>query len=249
MGCVVTGVDTRSVRRRARAAGALSASVADVERALRRAELVSLAASPRAKPGPAPAPGSRRPAGARDHRRRQRQVADMPGGASAGDCGASSGAIRWRATSAPDSPPRSLGCFGAATWILVPDLERRSPLAAVRRLVRAVGGRPVEMSAATHDRVVAFPEPRAAGAGRALFDATRHDALAAERLALAGPAFRLESPGWRRARGRSGARSWSRTARGGACPRAVTRALRGASKAAAFGDKLRPFMKRWEEKP
>jgi prephenate dehydrogenase len=239
MGCVVTGVDTRSVRRRARAAGALSASVADVERALGRAELVVLAASPRANLALL---------------RRLARVA--PPGLVITDVGSVKSPICREArrlgmrgfvgghpmagNERSGFAASQRGLFRRRTWILVPTSNAARPLAAVRRLVRAVGGRPVEMSAAAHDRVVAFLSHAPQVLAWALFAATRHDALAAERLALAGPAFdgiaRLAAsprPLWREILEQN--RHEVARALG-----AVTRALRGASKAAAFGDKLRP---------
>src|SRR5262249_5705015 len=59
-------------------------------------------------------------------------------------------------------------------------------LRVVRRLVPAVGARPVEMDAAEHDRMVAFLSHAPQVLAWALFDAARRDPLAARRISLAG---------------------------------------------------------------
>jgi len=248
-GYVVTGVDRPSVRRRARAAGALSASFADVERAVRRAEIVVLAASPRANLAVL---------------RRLARVA--PPGLVVTDVGSVKSPIcaearrlgmkRFVGGHPMAGNERSgfsasqRGLFRGRPWILVPTSGVRGTLGAVRRLVRSVGGKPVEMGAAEHDRAVAFLSHAPQVLAWALFDATRRDPIAARRLTLAGPAFegiaRLAAsprPLWREilAHNRHEVeRALS----------AVVRCLRGASKAAAFGDKLRlsPSI-RWEEEP
>lgn len=237
-GCVVTGVDRPSVRRRARAAGALSASVADVERAVGRAGVVVLAASPRtnlavlrrlarvAPPGLVVTDvGSVKSPICREARRLGMKGFvgghPMAGNERSGFSGSQRGLFRHR------------------PWILVPTSDAHGPLTAVRRLVRSVGGRPVEMGAAEHDRVVAFLSHAPQVLAWALFDATRRDPLAARRLSLAGPAFdgiaRLAAsprPLWREILAQN-RREVERALRG------VARGLHGASKAAAFGDKLR----------
>src|SRR5262249_47863631 len=59
-----------------------------------------------------------------------------------------------------------------------------------RALARAAGGRPVVMTAAEHDRVVAFLSHVPQVLAWALLGSARADPVAARRLGVAGPAFR-----------------------------------------------------------
>ena len=81
--------------------------------------------------------------------------------------------------------------FRGGAWILTPT-RRAAPeaLAAVLRLARAVGARPVVLDAATHDRIMAFLSHVPQLVAWALRDAAQSDGLAARHLALAGPGFR-----------------------------------------------------------
>ncbi len=82
------------------------------------------------------------------------------------------------------------GASSAGSWILCPG--RRAPrdaVAAVRRLARAVGARPVSMGPAEHDRTVAFLSHAPQLVAWALVDAARADPVARRRLAVAGPGF------------------------------------------------------------
>jgi len=84
----------------------------------------------------------------------------------------------------------SPGLFRGRSWILCPGGgASRSAIASVRRLVRAAGARPVRMSAAEHDRTVAFLSHVPQLVSWALLDAARADPVARRRLAAAGPGF------------------------------------------------------------
>jgi prephenate dehydrogenase len=81
--------------------------------------------------------------------------------------------------------------FQDRRWILTPDAGAApGALSRVRRMVRAAGARPVVMTPAEHDRVVAFLSHVPQVLAWALFDAARSDRVASRRLAVAGPAFR-----------------------------------------------------------
>jgi prephenate dehydrogenase len=79
--------------------------------------------------------------------------------------------------------------FEGATWWLVPAADPRA-VRVVRRLVRAVGGRPRSIGADEHDRVVAFLSHVPQLASWALFEASRADPVVRRHLAGAGPGFR-----------------------------------------------------------
>jgi prephenate dehydrogenase len=78
--------------------------------------------------------------------------------------------------------------FRGRPFMLVPGRDRKA-LLAVRRLVRDVGGRPVTLDAAEHDRLVARLSHVPQLVAWALLDAARADASTARRLGLAGPGF------------------------------------------------------------
>jgi prephenate dehydrogenase len=81
--------------------------------------------------------------------------------------------------------------FHGRRWILTPDADTvPASVRAVRALVRAVGARPVVMSAAEHDRTVAFLSHVPQVLAWALFGAAQKDRVAKARLDVAGPAFR-----------------------------------------------------------
>jgi prephenate dehydrogenase len=84
----------------------------------------------------------------------------------------------------------SAGLFRRRSWILCPGRRAsRDAVAAVRRLARAVGARPVSMGPAAHDRTVAFLSHAPQLVAWALVDAARADPVARRRLAVAGPGF------------------------------------------------------------
>jgi prephenate dehydrogenase len=79
--------------------------------------------------------------------------------------------------------------FQDAAWWVVPGPEPRANRL-VRRLVRAVGARPVTTSAPTHDRTMAFLSHLPQVVAWALRDAARRDAVARAYLRRAGPGYR-----------------------------------------------------------
>jgi len=84
----------------------------------------------------------------------------------------------------------SPGLFRGRAWILCPGgRASRGAVAAVGRLARAVGARPVRMSAAEHDRTVAFLSHAPQLLSWALVEAARADPVARRRLAIAGPGY------------------------------------------------------------
>ncbi|HEY2943420.1 MAG TPA: prephenate dehydrogenase/arogenate dehydrogenase family protein [Vicinamibacteria bacterium] len=84
----------------------------------------------------------------------------------------------------------SAGLFRGRSWILCPGRRAsRDAVAAVRRVARAVGARPVHMSPAEHDRTVAFLSHAPQLVSWALVEAARADPVARRRLAVAGPGF------------------------------------------------------------
>jgi prephenate dehydrogenase len=184
----VIGVDRSSVRRRALAAGAVAHGRAALEAAAAEAEVVVLAAPPRANlallrrlarlgpPGPVVTDvGSvKGPICAEALRLGLRRF--VGGHPVAGNEGSGFSAA-------------SAGLFRGRSWVLVPGPDRRA-LALVRSLVRAAGARPVVLSAAEHDRALAFLSHGPQVASWALFAAARRDPVARRALGLAGPGFR-----------------------------------------------------------
>jgi prephenate dehydrogenase len=185
----VLGVDKPGVRRRARAQGAVAQTMATPEAAARRADVVVLAAPPRANlallrrlagrasPGlvitdvgsvKGPICGLARRLGLRGF------VGGHPVAGTEG---------RGFAAASPD-------LFRGRAWALTPTPRGTRALSRVRALVRAVGGRPVTVSARDHDRALAFLSHLPQVVSFALLDAVRHDPVAARHLRLAGPGFR-----------------------------------------------------------
>jgi prephenate dehydrogenase len=79
--------------------------------------------------------------------------------------------------------------FARRPWILTPASGARRGLRAVRSLALAVGARPYALGAAEHDRVVAFLSHVPQLAAWALLEAARGDPVARRNLELAGPGF------------------------------------------------------------
>jgi prephenate dehydrogenase len=79
--------------------------------------------------------------------------------------------------------------FQGRPWILVTDGASPGAVSRVRALVRAVGARPVVMTAAEHDRTMAFLSHLPQVMAWALDEAVRGDRVAARHRAAAGPAF------------------------------------------------------------
>jgi len=187
-GYPVVGVDRPAVRRRARAARAVARTVARPEEAARSADVLVLAAPPsvnlrllrrvarRARSGLVVTDvGSVKAPIVREADRLG--LAFVGGHPMAGNEGSG-----FRASEA--------GVFRGRSWILCPGRRGAGrALAAVRRLARAAGARPVRMDAAEHDRVVAFLSHVPQLVSWALLDAARADPLAVRRLTVAGPGF------------------------------------------------------------
>ena len=187
-GYTVVGVDRPPVARRARAARAVARTARSAEQAAALGDVVVLAAPPAAnlrllrrvarsaRPGLVVTDvGSvKGPIG----READRLGLDFVGGHPM--------AGNERSGFASSSPD----LFRGRSWILCPG-RRASPraVASVRRLARAAGARPLRMSAAEHDRTVAFLSHAPQLVSWALLDAARADAVAGRRLSVAGPGF------------------------------------------------------------
>ena len=183
----VVGVDRPGVRRAARRAGAVSATAATVEAAA-GADLVVLAAPPAA------------------NRRLLGRLARVAGpDVVVTDVGSVKGPIVGEArrlglrcfvgghpmagTERQGFGASSADLFQGAAWWIVPAADPRATRE-VRRLVRAVGARPLVLTASAHDRVVAFLSHTPQVASWALLAAARADPLVRRHLAGAGPGFR-----------------------------------------------------------
>jgi len=182
----VIGVDRAAVRRRALASRAVAETRADPRAAAAVADVAVLAAPPRANRALL-----RRLAGfdrlvltdvgsvkapiVRDARRLG--LARFVGGHPiAGTTGVGF------AASSPD-------LFRGHAWVLVPGPDPRA-VRTVRGLVRAVGARPVALTAEEHDRVLSFLSHVPQVVAWALMEAAQRDVATARRLGLAGPGFR-----------------------------------------------------------
>ena len=186
----VVGHDRPAVLRAAVKAQAIARAASSLANALAEADVVVLAASPRTNRALLPKVARAAPAGAvitdvgsvkgpicADARRR-RLALFVGGHPMAGR--EASGFAASRAD-----------LFHDRRWILTPDASAApGALSAVRRIVRAAGARPVVMTPAEHDRVVAFLSHVPQVLAWALLDAARADRVASRRLAVAGPAFR-----------------------------------------------------------
>ena len=187
-GYAVIGVDRPEVARRARAARAVARTAASPEEAADLSDVLVLAAPPaanlrllrrvarRARPGLVITDvGSVKGPICREAERRG--LAFVGGHPMAGTERSGFGAS-------------SAGLFRGRSWILCPGRRAsRDAVAAVRRLARAAGARPVSMSPAEHDRTVAFLSHAPQLVAWALVDAARADPVARRRLAVAGPGF------------------------------------------------------------
>jgi prephenate dehydrogenase len=200
----VIGVDREAVLRRARATGALTASTTKVEEAALEADVVVLAAPPRANLALLRRLARSFPAGARARARRGRGasrahpplVTDV-GSVKAPICAAAARlGVRFVgghpvagnegsgfAASSPD-------LFRGRAWVLMRPSGAAGDRARVAALARAVGARPVSLRPDEHDRTLAFLSHAPQVLAWALFEATATDAVARRHLALAGPGFR-----------------------------------------------------------
>lgn len=184
----LVGVDGERQRRRARAAGAVAVTRARLESAAALADVVVLAAPPRAnlvllgrlaavdRPGLVITDvGSVKGPICREAQRLGlRQFVGghpMAGSERSGF-----------AASSPD-------LFRAHPWILTPVRRSGNALRVVRGFVQAVGGRPVVLAADEHDRMAAFLSHAPQVVSWAVAAAARADPVARQGVALAGPAF------------------------------------------------------------
>jgi prephenate dehydrogenase len=187
-GYTVVGVDRPAVARRARRTRAVTRTASSLERAVSGADVVVLAAPPRAN--------------LRLLRRTARAAPDVL----VTDVGSVKGPIVRLASSLrlrrfvgghPMAGSERSGLaasdpmlFRGRPWILTPARASPRDMAVLRRLIRAMGARPVVMTSAEHDRAVAFLSHVPQLVAWALRDAAHGDAVTARRLGLAGPGFR-----------------------------------------------------------
>jgi prephenate dehydrogenase len=188
-GVAVVGLDRPEVLARARRAGAIGVAARSLADALRQADLVVLAAPPRAnlrllrrlarfaRPGlvVTDLTSVKAPLG---REARRLGLADFVGGHPM--TGAERGGF---AASRAD-------LYAGRPYLLVPGAASRRALARVRALARAAGARPVvALDAREHDRVVAFLSHVPQLVAWALADAAGKDVVARGALRLQGPAF------------------------------------------------------------
>ena len=184
----VIGVDRPAVARRARAARAVARIAAGVEEAAALGDVLVLAASPAAN-----LRLLRRVARAARPGLVVTDVSSVKGPiVRAADrletlfVGGHPMAGNERSGFGASSP----GLFRGRAWILCPGgRASRGAVAAVGRLARAVGARPVRMSAAEHDRAVAFLSHAPQILSWALVEAARADPVARRWLGVAGPGY------------------------------------------------------------
>jgi prephenate dehydrogenase len=183
----VIGVDTLAVRRRALRQRAVAATAATVVAAARDADVVVLAAPPRANlvllraldaaavTALVTDVGSvKRPICAAAARTGLRFVGGHPmAGAETSGFGASRADL-----------------FAGQPWILTPEDATPGDLRRLRQVLRATGARFTAMSAAHHDRTVAFLSHVPQLVAWAMAAAAGGDPVAREHLAVAGPGFR-----------------------------------------------------------
>jgi prephenate dehydrogenase len=181
----VLGVDKPPILRRARAAGVIEEAFLGLEAAAREADIVVLAAPPEV------------------NIRLLHRLAAVGTAAIVTDVGSVKGPICREALRLglrrfvgghPMAGTEASG-FGASTaalfrgrpWVLMP--SSRAVSRRVRALVRAVGARPVVMTAAAHDRSVAFLSHAPQLASWAIRGALDGDRVARRYRNIAGPGF------------------------------------------------------------
>lgn len=189
LGAEVIGVDRLGVLRAARGQGAVASGGASFERVLARADLVVLAGPPRLNSTWL----------ARVARLRRDDLIVTDTGSVKGGIVAEAerlGLSRFVGGHPMAGSERSgfgasrLGLFVGRPWLLTPGPGTDpSALRRVRALVRAVGARPMGLSAAEHDRALAFLSHLPQLVAWALRDAARGDAVARRFFAAAGPGF------------------------------------------------------------
>lgn len=185
-GVRVIGVDRPAVCRAARRAGAIAA-VASLEAAAKQADVLILAASPRANlrllgklarlaTGPLVITDVSSVKGPIVREAARLKLRCFVGGhPMAGSEGSGFGAS-------------VAGLFRRRAWILTPAAEPRAARS-VRALVRRVGARPVQLGAGDHDRLVALLSHVPQIVSWALLETASADRVAKSRLHLAGPGF------------------------------------------------------------
>lgn len=188
-GYEVVGVDRAAVLRKARSARVIRRGFTELAAALSRADLLVLAAPPRAsvrllaqaaRRGPRTLVITDCTSVKREIVREARRLGlrrFVGGHPIAGNEG------RGLAASSVD-------LFRGRAWVLTPDGSAPAALRAVRALVRATGARPIAMSARSHDRAFAFLSHLPQVVAWALHGAATADSTARRHLALAGPGFR-----------------------------------------------------------
>jgi prephenate dehydrogenase len=186
----VIGHDRPRILRDALAAGAIAVAARSVPLAVAKADIVVLAASPRTNRRLLPQAARAARAGA--------TLTDV-GSVKRGICGDARRRGLTRFVGGHPMAGREASGFAASKpdlfngrrWILTPD-SGTTPAArrAVRALVRAAGARPVVMTPAEHDRVVAFLSHVPQVVAWALVGAAQQDRVAAAHRDVAGPAFR-----------------------------------------------------------
>lgn len=189
----VIGVDRPARRRRARARGYVAATCSTLSAALRGADVVVLAAPPQANLAllreAARALGNGRPTKCvvTDVSSVKQPIVRLAERlALRAFVGGHPLAGRERAGLAAAGP----GLFRRRTWVVTPTrCSHPRAVRAVRALARAVGARPATLTAARHDRSVAFLSHLPQLVAWALEAAARSDDVAGTHTALAGPAF------------------------------------------------------------
>lgn len=185
----VTGLDRPAVMRQASRAGALTHAASSLAEAAARADVLVLAAPPRANLRLVREVAAL--AGARDRlvvtdvgsvkapivavARRSGLRLFVAGHPIAGNEGSGFGAS-------------AAGLFAGRTWVLAAKADARA-LRLVRAVVRATGARSVLMDPAVHDRAFAFLSHVPQIASWALLDAAASDPVARQARYLAGPGF------------------------------------------------------------
>lgn len=186
----VIGHDRPAVLRAASAAGAIAVAAPSLREAVADADVVVLAASPRTNRRLLPEVACATRGGA---------VLTDVGSVKRGICADARRRRLERFVGGHPMAGREASGFAASKadlfrdrwWILTPDAGvTPSALRAVRGLVRVAGARPIVMTPAEHDRVVAFLSHVPQVLAWALLAAARSDEVASRRLAVAGPAFR-----------------------------------------------------------
>ena len=185
----VLGLDREAVNRRARAARAAATTTSSLARLAQEAEVIVLAATPKAnlallrrlaglvRPGAVLTDvGSVKGPICREAARLG--LSSFVGGHPvAGNEGSGF------AASSPD-------LFRGRSWILCPGQVGPAALRVVESLVRAAGARPVRLDPAEHDRALAFLSHAPQLVSWAVFEAARRDPVTRRHLDLAGPGFR-----------------------------------------------------------